>query len=152
MDQILTEMKNWPWRYAHKDEDAGIELEKRIGEAARSDDRTITYSELKRGVTFQLGDRAYQINGFENYGFDSGLIGDFLGFICMKSYETAGFVASAVVVMKEDGSPGLPSKPFFEWMVKLGALQRTDGEKAVEFWIRELEKAHDFYTANNSVL
>lgn len=149
MDDIVRRMNEWPWHYADKDPQALAVLEDRIEKAAASEDRTITYSDLVRGVIFNLPDGGtYEIRDFKNYGFDSRLIGDFLGYICKRSYEKAGFMASAVVVMKEEGTPSIPSPPFFEWMTKLGVLKRADGDKALEFWLKELEKAHCYYKAN----
>jgi hypothetical protein len=138
-------MEEGPWLYADKDPAALAILEARIARAAASEDRTITYSELVRGVEFKLPDgSSYEISDFQNHGFDSRLIGDFLGYICKRSYEKAGFMASAAVVMKEDGKPSLP---FFKWMTKLGVLQRANDNKALEFWIEQLDKAHNYYKA-----
>lgn len=146
MDTVLQKMQEWPWLYADKDPEALAILEDRIALAAASEERTITYSDLVRGVLFKMQDGTnYEINNFENYGFDSRLIGDFLGYICLRSYQRAGFMASAVVVTKEEGRPGLPSPPFFDWMKKLGALKLAGDDDALAFWLEHLDKAHNYY-------
>lgn len=146
MDPVLRALKEWPWKYADQDPVAVAILEERIAQAAISEERLVSYSDLVRGIEFKLpGGESYEIRDFQNYGFDSQLIGDFLGYICMRSYEKAGFMASAVVVTKEAGELSIPSPPFFKWMVELGVLKRADGDRALEFWVEQLDKAHTYY-------
>ena len=146
MDEILSKLNDFDWLYADKDPKALAILEERIAKASAHENRTITYSDLVRGVEFNLPDGSvYEITDFQNYGFDSRLIGDYLGYICKRSYERAGFMASAAVVMKEEG---IPSPPFFGFMTKLGLLKSPNDDRATEVWVKELDKAHQYYKSN----
>jgi hypothetical protein len=146
MDEILRKLNEFNWLYADKDPQALAILEERIAKASAHENRTITYSDLVRGVEFNLPDGSvYEICDFQNYGFDSRLIGDYLAYICKRSYERAGFMASAAVVMKEEG---IPSPPFFGFMTKLGLLKSPNDDRATELWVKELDKAHQYYKSN----
>lgn len=145
MDEILRKMNAVPWRYADQDPKTVSELERRIAEKGRDQqDPTISYSELVRGVVFHLPDgEPYEIKDFQNHGFESQLIGDYLGFICKNSYEKAGFMASALVVLKDSKRP---SSHFFQWMSELGALKSRNDE--TDFWIDQVSKAQAYFTSN----
>jgi hypothetical protein len=54
-------------------------------------------------------------------------------------------MASAAVVMKEEG---IPSAPFFGFMTKLGLLKSPNDDRATEVWVKELDKAHQYYKSN----
>ena len=145
MDPILNKMDQVRWLYADKDPDAVAELERRIAKAATNEqDPTISYSELVDGVLFALpGGQTYEIKDFQNHGFESQLIGDYLGYICKRSYEKGGFMASAIVVLKDEKRP---SSHFFQWMNKLGALVSRNDDAATEFWLDQVGRTHRYYS------
>jgi hypothetical protein len=145
MDEVLKKMNAYPWRYADQDPETVTELERRIAEkGADQEDPTITYSDLVRGVVFHLPDgEIYEIKDFQNHGFESQLIGDYLGFICKNSYEKAGFMASALVVLKDEKKP---SSHFFRWMNELGLLKSRNDE--TNFWIEQVRKSQAYFMRN----
>ena len=116
MDEILEKMKQGDWVYGDGDPESLAVLEQRIAEKGRKRS-VITYSDLARGIEFRLANVndgiPFEIDFGPNWGLHSKIIGEFLGRISTKSYEAAGFMASALVVQKEDDGPGLPSKKFF---------------------------------------
>src|SRR5437867_9523750 len=117
MDRILASLQGLHFKYADQDLDAVVALEKRISEAAQAG-RTITYSELVKGITFQIpsvkNGQPFPILQFSE--FEQGLIGDFLGYINLRAYGERSLLPSALVVRKEDGQP---SPTFFRWLEPL---------------------------------
>jgi hypothetical protein len=144
MDEILIRLAETNWAYGDKDGAALAILEQRIAEAGRRQE-FVTYSDLVKGVEFHLpqvrGGEAYRI--FEWTGLDRAIIGDFLGYISDRSYREAGFMSSCLVVNIEDHQP---SKGFFEWMKKLGALKGASDPLA--FWTEQVKKAHEWYQSH----
>src|SRR5262245_37415560 len=107
MDLILEKFGKIRWRYATGDSEALATLEERIAEAGRKRS-LITYSYLVREVTFNLPSlrKPRTIDVADWQELDRALVGDFLGYISMRSYERARLFSSALVVSKMDGSPG----------------------------------------------
>lgn len=145
MDPVRQAFDAIKWHYGNKDDRARAELIARIAERARKA-RVITYSELVDGVQFHLpnvnGGVPFQIGGSEWTDLDRALLGDFLGYISMESYETGGFMASAVVVSKTTGEP---SEGFRALMRQLGLLRSSKPEAALMLWSDELTKAYEWY-------
>src|SRR5687768_9141713 len=106
MDPVVQSFRNMEWLYATGDPKALRTLEERIAAAGRKRS-LITYSELVRGVTFDLPNlqRPPIIDTSDWHDLDRAIVGSFLGYISMRSYENAKFFASALVVNKTDGSP-----------------------------------------------
>jgi hypothetical protein len=106
LDPILQKFEVIKWRYATGDAEALSTLEERIAVAGRKQ-ALITYSELVRGVTFSLPNvqKPQTIDVTDWQELDRAIVGDFLGYISRRSYESAGFLSSALVVGKVDGSP-----------------------------------------------
>jgi len=77
-------------------------------------------------------------------GLDRAILGDFLGYISMRSYEEAGFMASALVVSRSEYKP---SDLFFEWMKELNVLPNTDKDTILAFWADQVNKGHNWYSA-----
>src|SRR4051812_44570479 len=100
-DELCQKMRDVNWLWGDKDPKALAILEERIAETGRKLSM-ITYSDLVKGVEFHLPNvrngEAYQISIYDWSGFDRRLIGEFLGYVSMRSYCEHGFMASALVV------------------------------------------------------
>ena len=147
MDAIARKMAAIKWHYPDRDPDALAILEERIAEAGRNLS-LITYSDLVKGVVFHLRNinegNPYQIRIYDWSGLDRALIGEFLGYISMRSYAEAGFMASALVVNREEYRP---SEHFFEWMKTLEILPDTHEDTVLAFWADQVNKAHNWFRA-----
>lgn len=148
MDPILERMRETRWKWANTDKRALAELELRIATACRKKD-LISYSDLVHGVVFNVSAAApqHQIDVHSWTEFDRALIGDFLGLISTRSYGSHGFMASAVVVEKEEG---IPSHSFFKWMRSLGALPDLDETSKLVFWNDQVQKAQAYYQSSSA--
>jgi hypothetical protein len=147
MDEIARKMAEIEWIYADKDPRALSTLEEKIADTGRKLG-LITYSELVKGVDFHLPNvrkgEAYRIQIYDWTGLDRAILGEFLGYISSRSYQEAGFMASALVV----NSTGYePSDQFFEWMERLGVLPDTNKDTVLAFWADQVHKAHNWYKA-----
>jgi hypothetical protein len=143
VDQILQKFGNIEWRYATGDSQALATLEDRIAAAGRKRS-LITYSELVRGVTFNLPNvqkpRTIDVTDWQE--LDRAIAGDFLGYISMRSYERAHLFSSALVVSKMDGSPG---EGFYNLLKKLGLIPSVQSAKALDIWAEHVAKAHTWF-------
>jgi hypothetical protein len=148
MDEICERMQQVDWVWADKDPDALATLEERIAEAGRNLSM-ITYSDLVKGVDFHLPNvrngQAYRVPIHDWSGFDRGMVGEFLGYISMRSYCANGFMASALVVNRLEYKP---SDLFFEWMKRIEVLPDTNEGTVMKFWIDQVNKAHNWYKAD----
>ena len=145
MDKILERFRAIQWNYAHRDPAARAELDHRIAEVGRRRG-LITYSDLVRGVTFNLSnlrEPRHQIDTTDWQDLDRAIIGDFLGYLSMESYEGAGFFCSALVVGKQDGTPG---EGFYNLLKELGLLASSKTDKAMYLWADHVAKAHTWYS------
>ena len=143
LDQVLEKFKNIGWHYATGDAKVLKELEERIAAAGRKRS-LITYSDLARGVTFDLPNlkepRIIDVGHWEE--LDRAIVGNFLGYISMRSYEHARFFSSALVVTKIDGSP---SDGFYNLLKELGLISSLRSAKALDLWAEHVAKAHTWY-------
>lgn len=143
-DRILENFAKIPWHYANKDPKALRELETRVGSAAAKRG-LLTYSDLVRGVEFNLPNlkeprRVIDTSDWQD--LDRAIVGDFLGYMSMRSYETAGFFSSALVVSKMDGSP---SEGFYSLLRELGLISSGKTDKAMFLWADHVAKAHTWH-------
>lgn len=147
MDEILQRMHAVKWKWATNDPNALAILEQRIAETGKKL-QLITYSDLVKDVVFHLPNirngQDYQINTYEWLGLDRGIIGEFLAYISVRSYEQSGFMASALVVSANEFKP---SWHFFEWMKKLNVLPDLNDDTALKFWAEQVNRAHNWYKA-----
>jgi len=145
MDETLRRMRAVNWIYADKDPNALAMFEQRIAETGRNL-QLIIYSQLVNGVVFHLPNirngEAYYIQTYNWSGLDRAIIGEFLGYISMRSYEQAGFMASALVVNALEFKP---SWHFFEWMRTLNVLPNLDEDTVMAFWAEQVNSAHNWY-------
>jgi hypothetical protein len=145
VDETARRMNAIKWHYAEEDPAALSVLQERIAETGRRE-RLITYSELVTGVTFLLPrvneGKPFQIDVHDWRELDRAIVGEFLGYISMRSYNEAGFMASALVV---DKIVGEPSVHFFRWMKDLNILPDTRDDTILVFWVDQVAKAHRWY-------
>jgi hypothetical protein len=144
MDVIIQRFRAIQWKYGPQDGLALAELEQRLGEAARKRS-LVTYSDLVRGITFNLPTlrepvRTIDVSDWQD--LDRAIVGDFLGYMSMRSYELGGFFSSALVVSKLDGSP---SEGFYTLMKDLGLLASSKTDKAMYLFAEHVAKAHTWY-------
>jgi hypothetical protein len=145
MDKILERFGSIKWNYAPRDPAARAELDRRIAEVGRRRG-LITYSDLVRGITFNLSNLRephHQIDTGDWQDLDRVIVGDFLGYLSMESYERAGFFASALVVSKQDGTPG---EGFYNLLKDLGLIASSKTDKAMFLWSDHVDKAHKWYS------
>lgn len=146
MDPIVARFRQMTWRYAPQDPAAQETLGNRIAEAGKRGG-TITYSNLVLGVTFHLPslkEPQHIIDTREWEDLDRAIVGDFLGYLSMKSYERDGFLCSALVVSKVDGTPG---EGFYTLLKELGLIANSRTDKAMYLWADHVAKAHRHYGA-----
>jgi hypothetical protein len=145
MDKILERFRAIKWNYSPRDDAARAELDRRIAEVGRKRG-LITYSDLVRGMTFNLAnlrEPRHQIDTGDWQDLDRAILGDFLGYLSMESYERAGFFSSALVVSKQDGSPG---EGFYNLLKELGLIASSKTDKAMYLWADHVAKAHTWYS------
>jgi hypothetical protein len=144
LDPIIERFNGIRWKYAVQDKEALAELEQRLEQAARKRS-LITYSDLVRGITFNLPSlrqpiRAIDVSDWQD--LDRAIVGDFLGYRSMRSYEQGGFFVSALVVSKLDGSP---SEGFYALMKELGLVASSKTDQAMYLFAEHVAKAHTWY-------
>lgn len=146
-DPTLEAFRAMTWHYGDKEPVALALLEERIAAIGRKRG-LLTYSDLVKGVEFSLpnlrdGERTIDVGDWQE--LDRAIIGDFLGYISMRSYEQAGFFSSALVVAKTDGSP---SEGFYSLLRDLGLIASGRTDKAMYLWADHVAKAHTWYAAH----
>src|SRR6266550_3522897 len=144
IDNVLNRFHDIKWHYAPGDAAARSELKRRIADVGGRRG-LITYSDLVRGITFHLPnlqEPTHQIDVHDWQDLDRAIIGDFLGYLSMESYQEAGFFSSALVVGKLDGSPG---EGFYTLLRELGLIASSKSDKAMYLWADNVAKAHTWY-------
>jgi hypothetical protein len=76
------------------------------------------------------------------------IVGDFLGYLSMETYERAKFFSSALVVSKQDGSPG---EGFYNLLRELGLIASSRPDNAMYLWADPVAKAHTSYSKEPQV-
>lgn len=145
MDDIENQLKAINWEYGDKNSEVIEELENRIAETGRKFG-LISYSDLVNGVDFSYPNindgNPFRISIYEWSGLDRRIIGDCLGYISMRSYIEAGFMASALVVARTESKP---SDIFFEWMESLSVIPDLSEYSVLSFWSDQVKKGHHWY-------
>ena len=147
MDTVLEAFQQIEWSYAEDDPSALAQLERRISRSGRRGD-LLTYSQLVDGIEFdlpRLADRPHKIDVHSWTQLDRTIVGNFLGYISMRSYERAGFFASSLVVNKSDHLPG---DGFFGLLHAIGLISAKDDVRGPIIWDEHLQKARDWYRHN----
>lgn len=141
---ILRALGTVRWRFAESDLGALREMRERIDAVGPDRERFVTYSELVDGLDFQLASvgagTPYRIREWGE--LDRALVGDFLGRLVVDSYREGGFFVSALVVSREDRTPG---KGFYDLARQVGALRSKDKLQELEFWSAEVTRARAWY-------
>jgi hypothetical protein len=143
-DPIIERFHAIAWKFAPQDPTALSELEGRVALAGKKRG-LLTYSDLVRGITFRLPslrEPNRKIDVMEWEDLDRAIVGDFLGFMSMRSYELGQFFSSALVVSKMDGSPG---EGFYSLLKELGLIAASKTDKAMYIWADHVAKAHTWY-------
>jgi hypothetical protein len=73
------------------------------------------------------------------------IIGDFLGRLCMETYMRGGFMGGALVVASETRQP---SDGYRNLMRAVGVLRGSGDSEFLEHWVKETNKAYDWYAAH----
>lgn len=146
MDAVLQQLRDIQWRYALADPKAVAVLEERVAQAGRRRG-LITYSDLVRGVTFDLPSlgRPHLIDVTHWQDLDRRIVADFLGYLSLRSYERSGFLVGALVVSKMDGTPG---EGFYALLREVGLIPNARSAKALDIWAEHVTKAHAWYARN----
>lgn len=143
--ELVRRMETWDWDWGDKDPAALWELEARVRRAGQSLS-LITYSELASNVIFRLPNvkdgAPYTISVNNWSGLDRAIIGSFLGYMSMRSYREAGFMASALAVNQSEHRP---SEHFFRFMKELDVLPDSEEDTVLRFWAEQVNKAHNWY-------
>lgn len=146
--KVVRALERIPWRYAEGDRAALGELRRRIEALGSEPERFLTYTELVDGVEFHLasvrGGVPHRIATWDE--LDRTLIGDFLGRLVVDSYREGGFFISALVVSREERTPG---KGFYDLARQVGALKGKDPLAELEFWMKHVKRARAWYSARS---
>ncbi len=98
------------------------------------------------GSVFRLanvnGGTPHRIGAWDE--LDRALIGDFLGRLVVDSYREVGFFVSALVVSREERTPG---KGFYDLARQVGALKSKDKYVELEFWMKHVNSAREWYSS-----
>jgi hypothetical protein len=146
VDPIEKRMDETEWEYGDKDLAAIDELSSRIAATGKKFG-LISYTDLVSGVAFHYPNinngQPHFISVFGEWtGLDRRIIGDCLGYVSMRSYKEAKFMASALVIARTESKP---SDMFFQWMQTLGVLPKLDEMSVLKFWSEQVAKAHQWY-------
>jgi hypothetical protein len=148
MDQTLARLRAIKWRYADKDPMARAEMAGKLAHAAKRES-LLTYSELVSNIQFHLpnlkeGVRTIDPSEWED--IDRAIVGDFLGYLSLESFERGAFLVSALVIGKEDRLPGAG---FFELMKDAGLIASSKSDKAMRLWSDHVQRAFDWYRTHS---
>lgn len=148
MDNVGMRLAAMKFEYGDADDAAYAEISKRVVDAARRQTRTLTYTQAASGIAFrlpQLRQNPHLIDVVDWPIRDRNIIASFLGRLSAESYARGGFLASAVVVSKDDKRPG---EGFFNLARDAGILSTNNADRALQFWIDELTKAIEWFDGN----
>ena len=145
MKELEQKFRDMEWEYADKNSSVISMLEERIADTGKKFG-LISYSDLVNGVDFaypNINDgKPFRISIYDWSGLDRRIIGDCLGYISMRSYIEAGFMASALVVARTESKP---SDIFFDWMAHLEVIPDVSEYSVLAFWSDQVKKGHSWY-------
>lgn len=145
MDDIEEKLRSAKWEYADQNPSVIHNLETRIAETGRKFG-LISYSDLVNGVDFAYPNinngQPFRISIYDWSGSDRRIVGDCLGYISMRSYIQARFMASCLVVARTESKP---SDIFFDWMVDLEVIPDASEHSILAFWADQVKRAHSWY-------
>ena len=145
MDATLKKFRAIPWAYAPGDAAARAELKRRLARVGR-DEQLVTYSDLVAGVTFRLpnvqGGEPFRLGVPDWTDLHRAIIGDFLGYLSMESWEQGEFLASALAVSKTTTEP---SEGFRALLKEVDLLPAGGKIEPILFWSEQVRKAHNWF-------
>jgi hypothetical protein len=145
MDSTLKKFRALPWHYAPADSAARFELKQRLARVGRGE-QLVTYSDLVAGVTFRLpnvqGGHPFQLGVPDWTDLHRAIIGDFLGYLSMESWEQGRFLASALAVSKTTTEP---SEGFRALLKEVDLLPAGGKTELILFWSDQVRKAHAWF-------
>jgi hypothetical protein len=150
-EEVLQKFAAMNWAFAPQDPAAFLEIARRVADIGRRRAPPCTYSELVKGIDFYLPTvgqgQPIRLGVPEWIDLHRSILGDFLGYLCMRTYQEGGFMGSALVVSANGHEP---SEGYRKLMRELGYL----GSKSVleEYWVAETIKAYDWYASHPASL
>lgn len=146
-ERVLELMRGVDWTWAKSDVAACEEIEWRLTRKAK-DRGFLNYSELVEGIEFRIptinGGRPYSIDVRNWKDLDRAIVGQFLGYLSMKSFEQHGFMLSAIVIGKDSSEP---SHHFYEYVKWLGLLIDSTEASRLTFWAKHFKAAHRHFAS-----
>jgi hypothetical protein len=132
VSSIAEQLAGLDWDYAEQDLSAFDEIGRRVATVGRAKD-LITYSKLVEGIVFRLrtvgGGHPINLGVPDWIDLHRAILGNFLGRLCLATYERGAFMGSALVV----SANGLePSEGFLE--ISCGAWDYPTTRRARNTW------------------
>jgi hypothetical protein len=148
VNSIVEKLGRVDWHYADQDVSALDEIARRVARVGRAKE-LITYSKLVEGILFRLrtvgGGQPIALGVPEWIDLHQAILGNFLGRLCVATYERGEFMGSALVM----SASGLePSDGFRDLMRQLGLPHNPKSLEYLAFWTGEVTKAHAWYGAH----
>jgi hypothetical protein len=140
----------YTWPYASQDGLALGEIARRVARTGRNRE-LVPYSKLVDGISFRLASvhsgEPVSLGVPDWIDLHRAILGDFLGRLCLATYERGGFMGSALVISGASDRP-YPSDGFRQLMHELGVLRGRGDDDFLEFWAAEVGRAHEWYVTN----
>ena len=137
------------WHYAPGDGAARGEVGRRLARVGR-ERQLISYSDLVAGVTFRLpnvqGGDPLCLGVPDWTDLHRAIIGDFLGYLSMESWQRGEFLASALAVSKATTEP---SEGFRALLKEIDLLPAGGKMELIIFWSEQVRKAHDWFGSHD---
>lgn len=148
-DNISAKLAAMKWPYASQDPVAFAEIRQRVANAGKLGE-ILRYSELVKGIDFSIasvgGGKALRLGVPDWSDLHRAILGDFLGCLCMHTYEEGGFMGSSLVVSASE--PPMPGEGYWELMRQLGVLSKKNELAYLEHWSGEVKKAYAWYASH----
>lgn len=145
MDRVAARLARYSWPYAEQDPHALTEIARRVAAVGRQES-LITYTDIVSGIDFRIrtvnGGEALRLGVPEWEILHRAIIGDFLGRLCLDTYQAAQFMGSALVVASDTQQP---SAGYRQLMRELGLLRGQTEAEFLAHWIPQTRKAYAWY-------
>lgn len=147
-DKILAKFVAMNWPYASQDSVAFAEISRRVANTGKLGG-IIEYAALVKGIDFSIasvdGGRPFRLGVPDWSELHRAILADFLGCLCMHTYEAGGFMGSALVVSARE--PQMPAEGYWELMRKLGLPASKNETGRQKQWVDEVIKARAWYNS-----
>jgi len=138
------------WPYASQDPVAFAEIARRVAETGKRGTGFLRYRDLVQGIEFNISSvgegKPFRLGAPEWTDLHRAILGDFLGYLCMHTYQAGGFMGSAIVVSSGSDEP---SEGYRELMRQVGVLSGKSEMEFLEHWAAETTKAFTWYAQNS---